>query len=83
VRRWHDNPNVTTVYLGQYTREHANAIAGELEDRSITWWYKEPGFFSQIWEYGVRLFVDREHLEEAKEIAARIEAAPPPSRPDQ
>ena len=83
MRGWQDNPNVTTVYLGQYTREHANAIAGELEDRNITWWYKEPGFFSQIWEYGVRLFVDREHLEEAKEIAARIEASPPPSRPDQ
>jgi hypothetical protein len=75
--RWHDNPDVTTVYLGQFTREHANAIAGELEERQITWWYKDPGFFSQIWEYGVRLFVDRDHLQEAKEIAARVEADPP------
>jgi hypothetical protein len=69
----HDNPDVTTAYLGQYTREHANAIAEELEARHITWWYKEPGFFSQVWEYGVRLFVDREHLPEAKEIAASVE----------
>jgi hypothetical protein len=73
MRGWHDDPNVTTVYLGQFTREHANAIAGELEARQITWWYKEPGFFSQIWEYGVRLFVDRAHLEEAKEIAVRTQ----------
>ena len=79
MRGYQDNPNVTTVYLGQYTREHANAIAGELEDRHIAWWYKEPGFFSQIWEYGVRLFVDRDHLQESKEIAARVEANPPPA----
>ncbi len=78
MRGYQDNPDVTTVYLGQYTREHANAIAGELEDRHITWWYKEPGLFSQIWEYGVRLFVDRDHLQEAKEIAARVEANPRP-----
>jgi hypothetical protein len=72
----HDNADVSTVYLGQFTREHANAIAGELEEQHITWWYKEPGLFSQICEYGVRLFVDREHLSEAKDIAARVEANP-------
>jgi hypothetical protein len=70
----HDDPNVTTVHLGQFTRETANLIAGELERAGIVWWYKEPGFFSQIWEYGVRLFVDRARLAEAREIAARIEA---------
>jgi hypothetical protein len=79
----HDNPDVTTVYLGQFTREHANAIAGELEEQRITWWYKEPGLFSQIWEYGVRLFVDREYLQVAKDIAARItgQSAPPEDAP--
>lgn len=65
---------VTTVYLGQYTRETANAIAGKLEEAGIAWWYKEPGFFSQIWELGVRLFVDRRRLGEAREIAARVVA---------
>lgn len=65
---------MTTVHLGQFSREAANEIAGELEGRGITWWYKEPGFFSQIWEFGVRLFVDRERLPEAKEIAERISA---------
>jgi hypothetical protein len=68
----------TTVHLGQFTREHANAIAGELERAGIGWWYKEPGFLSSIWEHGVRLFVDRDRLEEARAIAARVlgEAAP-------
>ncbi|HXF56605.1 MAG TPA: hypothetical protein VNO34_03360 [Actinomycetota bacterium] len=71
---------ITTVYLGQYTRETANAIAGELEAAGIAWWYKEPGFFSQIWEFGVRLFVDQRRLAEAREIAARVvaERNPPP-----
>lgn len=66
---------VTTVHLGQYTRETANEIAGQLEEAGIIWWYKEPGWLSQVWEYGVRLFVDRTRLSEAKVIAERIVAA--------
>lgn len=69
-----DREQITTVHLGQYTREAANEIAGELEAAGIVWWYKEPGFFSQIWEVGVRLFVDRARLDEAKAIAARVVA---------
>lgn len=64
--------DVRTVHLGQFTHEHANEIAGELERAGIAWWYKAPGFFSQIWEHGVRLFVDRERLREAEEIAAHV-----------
>jgi hypothetical protein len=66
------DPNVITVHLGQFTRETANAIAGELEDAGITWWYKEPGWLSAVWEQGVRLFVDRERLTEAKAIVERV-----------
>ncbi len=66
--------NLTTVHLGQFTRETANEIAGELEEAGIVWWYKEPGYLSQIWEFGVRLFVDRARLSEAQSIAARITA---------
>ena len=69
-----DPDRVTTVHLGQYTRETANQIAGELEKAGIVWWYKEPGWLSQVWEYGVRLFVDRTRLSEAKAIADRIVA---------
>ena len=65
-----------TVHLGRYTRVHANAIVEELEQAHIGWWYKEPGWLSNIWEFGgVRLFVDGKHLAQAKEIAARILAA--------
>lgn len=64
--------NITTVHLGQFTRETANEIAGELEAADIVWWYKEPGYLSQIWEFGVRLFVDRARLDEARSIADRI-----------
>lgn len=72
--------SITTVHLGQFTRESANDIAGELEEAGIVWWYKEPGFFSQIWEVGVRLFVDRDHLAEARQIADRVVARrSPPS----
>ncbi len=63
---------ITTVHLGQFTREHANEIAGRLEEAGIRWWHKEPGFFSQIWEWGVRMFVDKGRLDEAKDIADRV-----------
>ena len=63
---------VSTVYLGQFTREHANAVAALLEEADIVWWYKEPGYISQVWEFGVRLFVDKRRLAEAKAIAERI-----------
>lgn len=63
---------VSTVHLGQFTWEHANAIAGELERAGIVWWSKQPGFISGVWEHGVRLFVDRDRLDEARTIAARV-----------
>jgi hypothetical protein len=66
--------DVSTVHLGQYSRESANLIAAELEERGIVWWYKEPGYLAQVWERGVRLFVDKRHLEEAREIAERVVA---------
>ena len=65
---------ISTVHLGQFSRGTANAIAGELEKAGIVWWYKEPGYISQVWEYGVRLFVDKRRLPEAKEIAERVSA---------
>ena len=71
------NDDVRTVYLGQYTHEHAETIAGQLEEAGIVWWYKAPGYLSQIWEHGVRLFVDRERLEESRAIADRVLATEP------
>jgi hypothetical protein len=67
------DPAVMTVYLGSYTHEHADRIAGELERAGIVWWYKQPGWLSQLWEFGsVRLFVDRERLEDARSISQRV-----------
>ena len=63
---------INTVHLGQFTNEHANEIAGELEKLGIVWWYKQPGYFSQIWERGTRLFVDSTRLEEARAVAQRV-----------
>jgi hypothetical protein len=65
---------VTTVYLGQFTNEHANQIAEALEQAGIVWWCKNPGTVSYVLfsEWGPRLFVDRRRVDEAREIARRI-----------
>ncbi len=64
----------STVYLGQFTNRNANRIAEELERAGIEWWAKNPGTLSYVFfmEWGPRLFVDRDRLEEAREIASRI-----------
>ena len=61
-----------TVQLGQFTDEHANEIAGKLEAEGIIWWYKQPGYFSSLWEKGTRLFVDEKRLEDAQAIARDV-----------
>jgi hypothetical protein len=67
--------HVRTVHLGQYTHEHAEEIAARLEAAGIVWWYKAPGYLSVIWERGVRLFVDRARIDEAKSIAEAVLAS--------
>lgn len=69
-----DRKHISTVHLGRFSWEAANDIAGALEDAGIVWWYKQPGFLSQVWEHGIRLFVDKERLDEAREIARRVVA---------
>jgi hypothetical protein len=73
---WERQPDdVITTYLGQFDRVTANAIAARLEDAGIVWWYKEPGVVSVVWEFGVRLFVDRERLDRAKAIVEEFRAS--------
>lgn len=76
---------IRTVQLGQFTHEHANSIAGGLEEAGITWWYKQPGWFSSIWEHGTRLFVDATRLEEAQRIATSVLSGDhsPPAGPEE
>lgn len=64
--------DVRTVHLGQFTQDHAEEIAARLEAAGIVWWAKGPGVFSQIWERGVRVFVDRDRLDEARGIAEHV-----------
>lgn len=67
-------PRVSTVYLGQFDSEHANRIAEKLEEVGIVWWHKQAGRFTQLFfagDWGVRLFVDKARLDEAREIATR------------
>jgi hypothetical protein len=68
-------PKVSTVYLGQYTDVHAEAIAGALEEAGIVWWHKKAGRLTKVLfagDWGVRLFVDETRLDEAKAIAEKV-----------
>jgi hypothetical protein len=73
--------DVRTVHLGQFTPEHAEEIAAELASAGIVWWAKVPGVFTRIWERGVRIFVDRERLGDARAIASRVLAEDQPGEP--
>jgi hypothetical protein len=67
-----------SAYLGQFTDETANEIAGQLEEAGIHWSYKQAGWLTQmlfVGEWGTRLFVDSERLEEARDIAERVKEA--------
>lgn len=72
-----DKPRVSTVYLGQFTWERAEAIAKALTEAGIVWWHKQAGAVTQFFfvgEWGVRLFVEKDRLEEAREIARKVSA---------
>ncbi len=65
----------TTVFLGQYTWEDANAIAELLEHAGIVWWHKQAGPFVRFFfagDWGVRLFVEKARLEEARQLADSV-----------
>ena len=64
--------DVRTVHLGEFLTPHADLIAEQLDARGIVWWSKEPGTLSRIWQLGVELFVDRERLAEARDLAAAV-----------
>lgn len=73
----------TSVYLGQFTWEHSNLIAEQLEAAGIPWSYKQAGAITRILsagDWGVRLFVEKERLEDARRIAASV-PEPPPAPP--
>lgn len=73
-----------SVYLGQYTDEVANLIVTELEEAGIGWSYKQASFLTRVFffgEWGTRLFVDADGLEDARRIAERVSLRMNPKEP--
>ncbi len=69
-----DRRDIETVYLGNYAHATANAIAGACEEAGIFWWAKNPSAWTRVLfaEFGVRMFVDKDRLTQAREIAERL-----------
>lgn len=64
-----------TVYLDQYTDEHAEDILEELDRTGIAHHVKTTGRFARFLftgEWGVRIFVDADRVDEAQRIADRV-----------
>ena len=64
--------SLRTAYLGQFTHENANKIAGALESAGIAWTYKQFGGLTRLFfagDWGVRLYVDASRLDEARAVA--------------
>lgn len=64
-----------TVYLGQFSHERAEAIAERLEGAGIGWWHKQSGPLTRflfMGDWGVRLFVDRDRLEDARAVVGQV-----------
>ncbi len=64
-----------TVLLGQFLDENAAAIAEKLEAAGIGHWVKRSGSVVRLLsaaDWGTRIFVDADRLEEAKRIAATV-----------
>lgn len=67
--------HITTRQLGQFTDEHAEEIAGRLEQAGIVWWHKTHGRLMRtlsFQDWGTRLFVDETRLDEARVIAEEV-----------
>ena len=70
-----DQQSLRTVYLGQFTHEHAEAIAGALEEAGIAWTYKQFGRLTKLFfagDWGVLMFVDSTRIDEARSIVSRL-----------
>lgn len=64
-----------TVYLDQYTDEHAEDILAAFDDAGIVHHHKRSGGFARFifaGEWGVRIFVEEERADDARRIAERV-----------
>jgi hypothetical protein len=65
-------PEVRTVTLGEFNTDNADRIGEALDAAGIWWWTKERGGINRVWQLGVQMFVDRDRLDEARAIAAKV-----------
>jgi hypothetical protein len=66
---------VRTVELGQFTHDNASRIAERLDAADIVWWHKQHGRLVSLLsagDWGTRLFVDADRLEDARAIAREV-----------
>jgi len=66
---------VATVQLGQFTDDHADEIAAALDEAGIAFYAKRFGRVVRLLsaaDWGTRLFVERDDLDQAVPIALRI-----------
>lgn len=64
-----------TVYLGQFTDEHADEIVDVLDEHDIVWSAKSSGAFTRFVfaaDWGVRIFVQAERADDAWRLAGEI-----------
>ncbi len=70
--------DVRTVELGQFTDDNADAVAERLDRAGMVWYAKSSGRFGRLLfagDWGVRLFVDQDRLQEARQLAAEVTGA--------
>ena len=64
-----------SVQLGQFTDDHADAIAAALEEAAIGYYVKRFGRVVRVLfaaDWGTRIFVDEDDLARAGEVARAI-----------
>ena len=64
--------DLKTTYLGNYMEPTASEIVRALKDTGIEYWSKNEPPGLPLGEFGYRIFVDKDRLEEARLIADRM-----------
>lgn len=67
--------DMRTVHLDQFTDEEVDDVLDALEAAGIAHWVKNTGGLTRFLfagDWGVRIFVDAERLDEAQEIVERV-----------
>lgn len=61
-----------TTYLGNYMEPTVTEIVGALEEAGIEYWSKNEPPGLPFGEFGYRIFVDKDRLDEARLIGDRV-----------